>query len=92
MKNKLKHAIIRFILYLVIILSLFAIVFSISFYTSYKMFFVPHNDVHLNGAKNLLKELPLLLKESDEPSSDKIQNYTENPDEAQVAPEYIINP
>lgn len=91
MKNKLKHAIIRFILYLVIILSLFAIVFSISFYTSYKMFFVPHNDVHLNGA-NLLKELPLLPKESDEPSSDKIQNYTENPDEAQVTPEYIINP
>ena len=60
MKNKLKHAIIRFILYLVIILSLFAIVFSISFYTSYKMFFVPHNDVHLNGAKNLLKELPFV--------------------------------
>ena len=56
------------------------------------MFFVPHNDVHLNGAKNLLKELPLLPKESDEPSSDKIQNYTKNPDEAQVAPEYIINP
>ena len=92
MKNKLKHAIIRFILYLVIILSLFAIVFSISFYTSYKMFFVPHNDFHLNGAKNLLKELPLLLKESDEPPSDKIQNYTENPDEDQATPEYIINP
>ena len=91
MKNKLKQAIIRFILYLVIILSLFAIVFSISFYTSYKMFFVPHNDVHLNGAKNLLKELPLLLKESDEPPSDKIQNYTENPDEDQATHEYIIN-
>ena len=56
------------------------------------MFFVPHNDVHLNGAKNLLKELPLLLKESDEPPSDKIQNYTENPDEDQATPEYIINP
>ena len=56
------------------------------------MFFVPHNDFHLNGAKNLLKELPLLLKESDEPPSDKIQNYTENPDEDQATPESIINP
>ncbi len=92
MKNKLKHAIIRFILYLVIILSLFAIVFSISFYTSYKIFFAPHNDVHLNGAKNLLKELPTLPEKSDEPSNNKIQNYTENPDDAQVNPEYIINP
>ncbi len=67
MKNNKRNRIIRFLLYLVIIFSLFAITFSLSFFVSYRVLYVPHDNVHLNGAKNLLKELPALINETTEP-------------------------
>ncbi len=89
MKNNIKNKIIRFILYLVIIFSLFAITFSITFYVSYRMIYVPHDNTHLNGAKNLLKELPAIPNETAEPEINQMQNYTENPTDN---PEYSLNP
>ena len=53
------------------------------------MIYVPHDNTHLNGAKNLLKELPAIPNETAEPEINQMQNYTENPTDN---PEYSLNP
>ena len=73
MKVNIKRAIYHIAVYMSAAVLIFTLVFAVIYYVAYNEMYFPHQKIRLNGAKNLVQEMPVL--ESAPEETPDIENY-----------------
>lgn len=75
MKVELRNTMYHIAIYITSAAIIFTLVFAVIYHVAYNEMYFPHEKIRLNGAKNLLRELPV-IEYAQDPAPD-LENYQE---------------
>lgn len=73
MKIEIKRTIYHIAIYMTAAVLIFTLVFAVIYHVAYDEMYFPHQKVRLNGAKNLLQEIPVI--ESEQEDAPELDTY-----------------